>query len=83
MPAPVMTTTFRDFHSQLEISCSSLSELGITWVVGMFGETKKERKQADRQQNKSGGLPNYRVMAEAKEECCRSVANWREGKLSL
>lgn len=36
MPAPVMTTTLRDFHNVLAISCRKASEPGSTWVVGIL-----------------------------------------------
>lgn len=35
MPAPVMTTTFRDFHNVFAISCNKGSQPGSTWVVGI------------------------------------------------
>jgi hypothetical protein len=35
MPAPVMTTTLRDFHSAFAMSCSNGSQPGSTCVVGI------------------------------------------------
>lgn len=35
MPAPVITTTLRDFHTELAISWRRDSESGSTWVVGI------------------------------------------------
>jgi len=35
MPAPVITTIFRDFHTEFAISWRRDSEPGSTWVVGI------------------------------------------------
>ncbi len=35
MPAPVTATTFFDFQSESAISCSSRSDPGTTWTVGI------------------------------------------------
>ncbi len=44
MPAPVMTTTFRDFHNELAISCSRDSESDSTWVVGIVKRLSQAAK---------------------------------------